>query len=167
MGLRTQKRRRRENKTDYKARRLMLSSGIPRIVVRRTNKYFILQAVESIEAQDKVLVTVSSKDLLKSGWDEKKKGSLKSIPAGYLIGLLMAKKLTENKEHGVENKKYIMDLGMTRTLKGSRVFSVVAGLIEGGLDIPADEKVFPSKDRLMGEHCGLKDMVEKIKGGLS
>lgn len=155
MGLRTQKRRRKEGKTDYKARRVLLVSGLPRIVVRRTNKYFILQAVESNEAQDKVLATVTSKDLLKNGWDEKKKGSLKSIPAGYLAGILMAKKLGKG--------KYIMDLGMARTDKGGKVFGVVAGLIEGGLDIPANDKVFPNEDRLMGEHCDLRVMVDKCK----
>lgn len=158
MGLRTQKRRRRENKTDYKARRILLSSGIPRIVVRRTNRYFILQAVESCEAQDKVIATMTSKELLKNGWDKKKAGSLKSIPAGYLTGLLFAKKL--------KSGKYIMDLGMARTDKGGKVFGVVAGLVKGGLDIPANEKVFPTEDRLLGEHAGLKDMVVKIEGGL-
>lgn len=160
MGLRTEKRRRRECRTDYKARRIMLESGLPRIVVRRTNKYFILQAVESHEAQDKVVVTVNSKDLLKFGWDAKKAGSLKSIPAGYLAGILMAKKLKDNKN------KFIVDLGMSRTIAGNRVFAVVAGLREGGLDVAASEKVFPSEDRLMGEHVGIKDMVEKVKGGL-
>ncbi len=164
MGLRTQKRRRRENKTDYKARRILLTSGLPRIVVRKTNKHFIIQAVESSEAQDKVIVTTTSKDLLESGWDAKKKGSLKSIPAGYLTGLLFAKQIKDNKEMG--SKKFIMDLGMARTRKGGRIFAALAGLIEGGLDIPANDKVFPSEDRLMGEHCELKDMVEKIKGGL-
>jgi large subunit ribosomal protein L18 len=158
MGLRTQKRRRRENKTDYKARRILLVSGLPRIVVRTTNKHFILQAVESSEAQDKVLATITSKDLLKNGWDEKKKGSLKSIPAGYLTGILMAKKLGKG--------KYIVDLGMARTGKGGRIFSVVAGLVEGGLDVAVNDKVFPSEDRLMGEHAGLKDMVENCKNAI-
>ena len=159
MGLRTQKRRRRESKTDYKARRILLTSGVPRIVVRKTNKYFILQAVESHEAQDKVLVTITSKDLLKNGWDKKKAGSLKGLSAGYLTGILMAKKLGKG--------KYIMDLGMARAYKGGRVFAVIAGLIEGGLDIPANDKVFPSEDRLTGEHCGLVEMVKKVKGGLN
>jgi large subunit ribosomal protein L18 len=160
-GLRTIKRRRRENKTDYKARKLMLASGVPRIVVRRTNKYFILQAVESTEAQDKVLATVTSKDLLKNGWDAKAGGSLKSIPAGYLAGILMAKKLGKG--------KYIMDLGMTRTEAGSRVFSVIKGLVDGGLDISANEKVFPSEERLSGEHLkdDVKVMIAKVKGGLA
>lgn len=159
-GLRTLKRRRRENKTDYKARRILLSSEIPRIVVRKTNKYFILQAVTSSEAQDRVSATVTSKELLKNGWDVKMSGSLKSIPAGYLTGLLMAKKL--------KSGRFIMDLGMARTLKGSRVFAVVKGLIDGGLDIPANKNVFPSEERLNGEHLkdDVKNMIAKIKGGL-
>jgi large subunit ribosomal protein L18 len=159
MGLRTQKRRRRECKTDYKARRIMLVSGLPRIVVRRTNKYFILQAVESHEAQDKVLMTVTSKELLKNGWDKKRSGSLKGISAGYLTGILMAKKLKKG--------KYIVDLGMARTLKGGRMFAVIAGLVEGGLDIPHNSEVFPSEERLMGEHADIKDMVTKVKGSLA
>jgi len=157
MALRTLKRRRIENRTDYKARRILLTSGLPRIVVRRTNKYFILQAVESDEAQDKVLATITSKDLLKNGWDAKAGGSLKSIPAGYLTGMLMAKKL--------KSGKYIVDLGMARTLKGGRVFSVVKGLIDGGLDIPANEKVFPGEERLNGEHLkdDVKAMIAEVK----
>lgn len=160
-GLRTLKRRRRESKTDYKSRKILLESGIPRIAVRITNKYFILQAIESHEAQDKVLVTITSKDLIKNGWDAKKAGSLKSIPAGYLTGILMAKKLGKG--------KFIVDLGMTRTEYGGRVFSVIKGLIDGGLDIPADEKVFPSEERLYGEHINeeMKNMIAKIKGGLN
>ena len=161
MGLRTIKRRRRENKTEYKARRILLTSGLPRIVVRRTNKYYILQAVESDEAQDKVLATITSKDLLKNGWDVKAGGSLKSVPAGYLTGLLMAKKLGKG--------KYIMDLGMARTFKGGRVFSVIKGLVDGGLDIPANEKVFPTEERLNGEHLkdDIKAMIAKVKGALN
>lgn len=157
-GLRTLKKRRRESKTDYKARRIMLTSGMPRIVIRRTNKYFILQAVESIEAQDKVLATITSKDLLNNGWDKKFAGSLKSIPAGYLTGMLMAKKLGKSGE-------YIVDLGMARAFKGTRVFAVVKGLIDGGLEIPASEEVFPSEERLTGEHMSdeVKANITKVK----
>lgn len=169
------KRRRRENRTDYKSRVNLLKSGIPRIVVRRTNKYFILQAVESVEAQDKVLATITSKDLLKNGWDKKKEGSLKSIPAGYLTGLLMAKKLAAAR--GIPSRKgakapassgkgkFIVDLGMARTSSASRVFAVIKGLVDGGLDIPANEKAFPVEDRLNGAHLkeGSADMIAKVK----
>jgi len=161
MGLRTMKRRRRESRTDYKLRTSLLKSGIARIVIRRTNKYFIVQAVESNEAQDKVIATVTSKELLKNGWDVKMAGSLKSIPAGYLTGMLLAKKLGKG--------KFIMDLGMARTEAGSRVFAVIKGLVDGGLDISANEKVFPSEERLNGEHLKseVKEMIAKVKGRLA
>jgi len=179
MGKRTLKRRRREGRTDYRLRLGLLKSGLPRIVIRRTNKYFIVQVVDSVEAQDRVVSTVSSKELIKNGWDsaggagdgqqvtgdrtngstkKKRIGNLKSIPAGYLTGLLAAKKIKKG--------NYIVDLGMARTIAGARVFAVVKGLIDGGVGIEADEKVFPVEDRLMGEHCNLKDMVVKAKEGL-
>jgi len=116
---RTMKRRRRENKTDYKLRLGLLKSEMPRIVIRKTNRYFIVQAVESIEAQDKIISGVTSKELLKKGWNPKKAGSLKSIPAGYLTGMLLAKK--------VGGGEFIIDIGMARSINGSRVFSVVKG----------------------------------------
>jgi len=165
MGLRTMKRRRNENKTDYKLRLSLLKSGIPRIVVRKTNKYFILQVVESNEAQDRIIMSVNSKELLKNGWNEKLKGSLKSIPAGYLAGFLLAKRIKEKK---MKKKKFIIDLGMARTLHGSRVFSVVKGLKDGGLNFSFDEKASPSRERLNGEHLKpeLKNIVEKIKSKL-
>jgi len=158
-GLRTEKRRRKECKTDYRLRMNLLKSGVPRIVIRRTNKYFIIQVVESHEAQDKVLDGVTSKDLIEKGWDAKKLGSLKSIPAGYLTGMLMAKKLKKG--------EFIVDLGMARTISGSRVFAVVKGLVDGGLSINANKEVFPSEERINGEHLnGGKEMIAKIRGGL-
>lgn len=157
MALRTQRRRRKENKTDYKLRKTLLESGIPRIVVRRTNRYFLIQAVESSEAKDKVLFSVSSKDLLSKGWDKKFEGSLKSLPAGYLTGLLFAQK--------VKDEKYILDLGMARTIQGNRVFAVAKGLKDGGVNVSVSEKVLPSEERVSGEHLkeGLKEMVSKVK----
>jgi large subunit ribosomal protein L18 len=154
---RTIRRRRRENKTDYKLRKKILEGGMPRLVIRRTNRYFIIQLVKSSEAQDKILMTMTSKELVKHGWNEKSMGSLKSIPAGYLTGLLAAKK--------VGKERLAVDLGMQRTIAGGRVFSVVKGLIDGGANISANEKVFPSDERLEGEHLKpeVKEMINKIK----
>lgn len=145
------KKRRREEKTDYKLRLALLKSEKPRIVIRRTNRYIIVQEVESREAQDFVLNSVSSKDLIKEGFPEKFSGSLKSLPACYLIGLLMAKKM--------KNKEAIIDIGLYRNQYGGRLYSVVRGLIDGGIKIKVNEKIFPSKERLMGEH--LKEEVKK------
>tara|TARA_Y100000310_G_scaffold216080_1_gene217066 strand:+ start:3497 stop:4009 length:513 start_codon:yes stop_codon:yes gene_type:complete len=163
MTKQTQKRRRKENKTDYKLRLGLLKSGKPRIVIRKTNKYFIVQAVESHEAQDKVIAGITSKDLMKNGWGEKLKGSLKSLPAGYLTGLLFAKLFAKK----INNEKtgFILDLGMVRTINGNRIYAVVKGLVDGGLNIKVNETVFPVEKRLDGEHLKpeVKEMISKIK----
>ncbi len=158
--MRTEKRRRKENKTDYKNRFKLLKSGKTRIVIRRTNKYLVIQAIESDESKDRVVKGVSSKDLLKNGWDKKFEGSLKSLPACYLTGLLMAKNLDKG--------EYVVDLGMCRNLKGNRMYAAIKGLIDGGVGLNADKSVFPSEDRLNGEHMkdDVKENIEKVKSKL-
>jgi large subunit ribosomal protein L18 len=160
MSLKTIKRRRLECKTDYVLRLNILKSKLQRIVIRRTNKYFIAQIVDSVAAQDKVILGVTSKDLVDHGWDSKAVGSLKSIPAGYLTGYLLAKKAKEG--------EYIVDLGMAKNHKGGRLYSVIAGLVAGGLKIHASEEVFPSEERLMGEGLKpeVKTMISKVKENL-
>ncbi len=153
---RTIKKRRRENKTDYSLRFSLLKSKVPRIVIRRTNKYFIVQAVEVHESQDKTILGITSKDLLEQGWDKKYTGSLKSVPAAYLTGILFAHKLLEkNKEN-----KFILDLGMARHIKGNRIYAVAKGLVDGGLDINLGKEAVPSNERLNAEH--LKPEVKAI-----
>jgi len=160
MSLKTIKRRRLECKTDYVLRLNILKSKLQRIVIRRTNKYFIAQIVDSVAAQDKVVLGVTSKDLVDHGWDSKAVGSLKSIPAGYLTGYLLAKK--------AKSGEYIIDLGMAKNHKGGRLYSVIAGLVAGGLKIHASEEVFPSEERLMGEGLKpeVKTMISKVKENL-
>src|SRR3989344_2403599 len=80
------RRRRKEGKTDYKARINMLKSGEARLVVRKTNRYIIAQIVTTEIAQDKVVAGINSKILISKGLPEKNSGSLKSIPAAYLTG---------------------------------------------------------------------------------
>ena len=53
------KRRRREHKTNYTKRLILLKGKVPRLVVRKTNKYIILQIIESSHAQDKVSYSVN------------------------------------------------------------------------------------------------------------
>ncbi len=144
------KRRRRENKTDYLARKNMLKSGKPRLVFRKTNKYVIAQYVLSKEAKDTVTFGVTSKILLKNGWPEANKGSLKSIPASYLTGYFVGKKIIKDK---LETP--IVDLGMTRTDYKTKVFAFLKGLKDSGLEISSKEEAFP-------EIKGKVD-IEKIK----
>ena len=157
MTLRTWKRRRLENKTDYKLRLGLLKSSLSRIVVRKTNKYIILQVVESKEAQDKVVFGLTSKDLLEYGWDEKFAGSLKSVPASYLTGYLAGKKIKKG--------DFILDMGMLIKQKGGRVFAVVAGLVDSGINLRANSEVFPKKEKIIGESLRpeVKAIIEKVK----
>jgi large subunit ribosomal protein L18 len=157
MSLKTIKRRRLECKTDYAMRLNILKSQFPRIVIRRTNKYFIAQIAKSVAAQDKIILGVTSKDLIDYGWDSKAIGSLKSIPAGYLTGYLLAKKAKDG--------EYIIDLGMAINHKKGRLFAVIAGLKAGGLNVHANEEVFPSEEKLLGEGLKpeLKTMISKVK----
>jgi len=152
MTLRTIKKRRKQGKTDYKLRLGLLKSGKARVVIRMTNKYVVVQLVESVEAKDKVIAGVSSKNLIGEGWDKKFSGSLKSVPACYLTGLLMAKRIKDG--------DVILDIGMAINKKGGRIFAVVKGLVDGGVKLKVDKKIFPSDERVKGEH--LKDEVKNI-----
>ena len=96
--MRTIKRRRKEHKTDYLKRLKLLKSRLPRIVLRKTNRYIIAQYVTSKQTQDKIEISVNSKDLMKYKWPKEFEGSLKSIPASYLTGFLIGKKISRTRK---------------------------------------------------------------------
>lgn len=153
----TVRRRRLEAKTDYKARLGLLLSGKPRLVVRKTNKYIIAQIVESEGAQDKVSFGVNSRELLSKGWPKEATGSLKSLQAAYLTGIMLGK---------IANKKVkeaVLDIGMYRNVHGSRLYAVLKGVVETGIKIPHIPEVLPSDDKLKNK----KNInIEKIKENL-
>ena len=99
----TQRRRRKEAKTDYKSRFSLLKSGKPRLVVRKSNRYILVQLVSSDIAQDKIIVRASSKELLSLGWPKEKHGSLKTLLAAYLTGYLLARKGKERFKEAAPN----------------------------------------------------------------
>jgi len=155
--MRTIKKRRRQAKTNYAKRIKLLKGDSPRIVFRRTNKQLIAQYIKSKEAQDKIEFSINSKILLKYSWPEKAKGSLKSLPAAYLLGLLFGQKVLEKKE-----KSPIVDFGMYRTVHKTKLYAFIKGLQDAGLKIKCKEDSFPSQDRLQGKH--LKNLpFEQIK----
>lgn len=140
------KKRRKERKTDYLKRLNLLKGNRPRLVFRKTNKYFICQYVESYESKDKIIFGISSRDLLKNGWPEKFSGSLKSIPAAYLTGYLMGKKIKERKL-----KTPVVDFGMARVLYKTKIFGFLKGLIDSGIEISCKEQAFPEEERISGK----------------
>ena len=134
---------------------------MPRIVVRKSNRYVLVQYVKSKDAQDRILLGVSSKELLKYGWPKEASGSLKSIPACYLTGLILGKEIkTKIKE---EKVKTILDLGLGRNIKKSRVYAVLKGIVDSGIEIPHNKEVFPDEKRIQGMHLKHKINVEEIK----
>jgi len=153
--MKTLKRRRKEYKTDYLKRIKLLKSGSPRVVFKKTNKYIIAQYVKSKEAQDKVELGITSKILIKYGWPKEFEGSLKSIPASYLIGLLIGKKILEKKL-----EKPVIDFGMMRVLHKNRAFAFLKGLKDSGIKMECKEEFFPNEDRIKGKH--LKKDFSKI-----
>ncbi|MBL7059170.1 50S ribosomal protein L18 [Candidatus Pacearchaeota archaeon] len=141
------KRRRRENKTDYAKRIRLLKSDSPRIVFRKTNKYIISQCVTSENAQDKIEFGAHSKELLNYGWPKELTGSLKSLSAAYLTGLLLGRKIEKNKI-----KSPIIDFGMIRSLNKTKMYAFVKGILDAGIKIECNEKVLPEEDRISGKH---------------
>ena len=151
------KRRRLQGKTDYKARLVMLKSGIARVVFRKTNRYIIGQFIKSKEAKDFISVGLDSRELVAFGWP--KSPSIKSLPAAYLTGFLLGKKVIDK-----EGKtRAIFDLGLMRSIPKSREYAFLKGVIDSGVEISGDKKMFPEESRLLGKHLKNNVSVEAIK----
>ena len=155
--MKTLKRRRIEGKTDYLKRIKVLKSGMPRVIFRKTNRYVIAQYVTSKEAQDKIEIGISSKKLKEYGWPDEFDGSLKSISASYLTGLLIGKEITKKK---LETP--IVDFGMTRVLSKNRTFAFIKGLVDSGVEIKCPKENFPDEERISGKNMR-EDFSKKFK----
>ena len=153
--------RRRKGVTNYRKRLALLKSGLPRAVVRFTNAKVTIQITNFEGKGDRVLASASSADLSKVGW----KNSMTNIPASYLSGKLAAKNAAKA---GISSA--VLDIGRTTPISGSRVFAVLKGLVDGGLEIPHSESSYPSDDRINGSHISEKivkdfDKVSKKMDG--
>ncbi|MEM2111458.1 MAG: 50S ribosomal protein L18 [Candidatus Bathyarchaeia archaeon] len=137
-------RRRREGKTDYQLRQRLILSGLPRLVTRKTQKHIIVQLIKSTAAGDEVLTSAHSIELRKKyGW----LGDLSNIPAAYLTGLLCGYR---SMVRGV--KEAVLDIGLQSPSKGARVFAVLKGFIDAGVEVPHNEEVLPDENRIAGKH---------------
>ncbi|MFX1450065.1 MAG: 50S ribosomal protein L18 [Promethearchaeota archaeon] len=137
-------RRRREGKTDYYYRKRLLLSEIPRIVVRKSLRHILVQLVEAKLEGDKVIISAHSKELIRDfGWQF----GCSSIPAAYLTGLLAGYKIIKS---GINNS--ILDIGIYRPIKKSRIFAALKGAIDAGVEIPHSEDILPDEERIKGSH---------------
>lgn len=148
-------RRRREGRTNYVKRLRLLKGGAPRLVIRKSNAGMLVQLVEFDVKGDKTVTQVSTKDLKTFGFTGKR-----NVPSAYLIGFLVARKAAAKKVSTA-----VADFGMYTASKGSVLFAVVKGAIDGGLKINVEEDKLPSKDRLNGKHINIDitPVIVKIK----
>ena len=137
-------RRRREGKTDYKARKALVLSGLPRLVIRGTSKYMITQVIEAKATGDKVVASANSCELPeKYGW----LGGCGNIPAAYLTGLLCGHRaVASNIEEAV------LDIGLQTPSRGARILAALKGVIDAGVVVPQSEGVLPDGSRISGKH---------------
>ncbi len=135
-------RRRRMGATDYRARKKIITSSVPLLAVRVSSKNVSAQFIKPKAEGDQVLSASHSRNLRKMGW----KGSAKSVPACYLLGLLAGKRA---KESGV--KEANLYNGLSLFVKGSRVSAVVKGVKDAGVDVPMAEEAAPSEERITGK----------------
>jgi len=155
--IRVSKRRRIESKTDYGKRLKLLKSETPRIAFRKTNRYIIAQYITSKEAQDKIEIGMTSKDLMKHGWPKEFEGSLKSITASYLTGYLLGKEVSKKK---LETP--IIDLGMIRVISKNKAFAFMKGLADAGVEVNCPEENYPEEERISGKNMK-KDFSKTFK----
>jgi len=154
-------RRRREGKTDYRARKRLVAQdktkyNAPkyRFVVRITLKDIVAQVVAPKIKGDEVLCVAYSHELANFGL----KVGLTNYAAAYATGLLCARRLlhkfkldkkyagnvkvdgsnfiVEQPKSGPKPFRAALDVGLARTTTGARIFGILKGACDGGLYIP-------------------------------
>ena len=161
--------RRREGKTDYRARLNLIGLDKSRLVVRITNKHTIAQIINVKVNGDETLVSAHSNELKNMGW----LGSGKNTSAAYLTGFLLGKKALEA---GITYA--VLDIGLKSSTRGARIFATLKGAVDAGLEVPYSDIILPADERIRGEHVAAyaeslsDEEVEKrfsqyIKNGLS
>jgi large subunit ribosomal protein L5e len=159
-------RRRREGKTDYRARTRLItqdknkySTPKYRLIARKTNKDIIAQIAYATIQGDRIVTAAYAHELPRYGI----KVGLTNYAAAYATGLLLARRhltsiglsskyqgkvdadgadYTVEPTEGPRPFKALLDVGLARTTTGARVFSVMKGALDGGINIPHSVKRF-------------------------
>jgi len=158
--------RRRQGKTDYYARKRLTvqdknkyNTPKYRLIVRFTNKDVIAQIAYSRIEGDIVVCSAYAHELSQYGI----KYGLTNYAAAYATGLLLARRHLKKiglegtyegqvdvngEDFNVEasgNKapfKAVLDIGLARTTTGAKIFAVMKGVADGGIDVPHSETRF-------------------------
>lgn len=148
-------RRLREEKTNYRKRKTMLMGRKDFITVLISNENTQVQILRPEMSGDRVMASAHSRRLLKDGW----KGSRKNVPAAYLTGYMAGKLALQN---GIGAA--ILYTGTRRYTQ--RMAAALKGVVDAGLEVPADPKTFPPQERLNGDHLTVKNDVELFKSAI-
>lgn len=135
-------RRKLEQKTDYKKRLKLLTSGKARLVVRFTNQRIIAQLVSFDAKGDKIIIGTDSFALRRLGWNF----SCKNYPSAYLTGLLFGKEAISKGQ-----KEAVLDTGLKSPLPKGKIFAFLKGVLDAGLRIPYGEEVLPADEMVGGK----------------
>jgi len=154
-------RRRREGKTDYRARKRLVTqdknkynSPKYRLIVRVLNKEVICQIAYAKIEGDVILAAAYSHELKRYGMPS----GFNNYAASYATGLLLARRLlaklglaekyvgkttvdgtdynVEELDDGPHPFRAYLDVGLHRTTTGSKVFAALKGATDGGLEVP-------------------------------
>jgi len=137
-------RRRREGKTDYYQRKELVKSGKARLVVRCTLSHSLIQFIKAELKGDRVLLAATTREIQKKyGWN----ASTGNIPATYLTGFLAGLKA---RSAGL--KEAILDVGIKKPSKGSKIYAGLKGVLDAGISVPVKENLLPEDVRIRGEH---------------
>jgi large subunit ribosomal protein L5e len=186
-------RRRREGKTDYRARRKMVrqdknkyNNRKSRLVVRFTNTKCICQIMYATIRGDMIVAQACSTELEKFGIP----AGYKNYAAAYCTGLLVARRVlkkfgmdeafkgkeeldgedyhVEDEENDQRPFKCILDVGLQTTTVGHRMWGALKGAVDGGLHIPHSNKKFPgfkpAEEKGMDPEYDAEAHKEKIFG---
>jgi large subunit ribosomal protein L5e len=181
--------RRRQGKTDYYARKRLTvqaknkyNTPKYRLIVRFTNKDVIAQIAYSKLEGDIIVCSAYAHELPRYGV----KAGLTNYAAAYATGLLLARRHLKNikldgtykgleevsgdyynaeKDGDLAPFKAVLDTGLARTTTGCKVFAVMKGVADGGIDVPHSENRFfgydseskeynaeAHRDRIFGKH---------------
>jgi len=165
-------RRRREGKTDYFARRRLVvqaknkyNTPKYRLIVRLTNKDVVAQIAYARIEGDHIVAAAYAHELPRYGV----KVGLTNYAACYCTGLLLARRIlqkfgldklyegqtdvdgnmfsVEDNDEGPGAFRANLDVGLSRTTTGAKVFAVMKGAVDGGIEVPHSEKRFPGYDK--------------------
>jgi len=125
------------------------------VTVQISNENTLVQIHKPEMEGDKILASAHSRYLIGKGW----KGSRKNIPAAYLTGYLAGKKAL-----GKGVKAAVLYSGTRRYTQ--RMAAALKGVIDAGLEVPADSETFPKEERIAGKHLKVQNEIEKVKSAI-